>query len=521
VSRPAIGQVVVQSLLDGTQAYKLRFQAYGRREHEVLHERRNCDCGCGGGWNERTARVELDNILAKVRAGVWRKRDRRPPVVKRGIPTFHEYASDWLEAKRDGVLGDRPISRNTELDYRSRLANHLLPFFGEYRLNEIDSELCLAFKAYKIKEAAELRRTLDAGARLKDRQGRTVRPLSPAMIRKLTACLTTILDEAVDDGHLERNPARSRRMRVKVPKPTRTFLEMDELVALIDAAGEQDAKFARPKLRASPEPGSTAAKVAERWKAGKRAFEIADELGLARATVTYHLRRMEAEAPGHYIGRRAIVATLGGSGVRASELCDIRIRDLRLHAASGAHFRIPDAKTEAGIRDVQVSSDLLDEIVGHIDRLGRAGQPTDPDAHLFPNRKGRRMTRQRVGEIVRDAATLASTNLAARGLPALPNTSPHTLRRTYISIALLANRFDVLWVMRQVGHADSHMTVDVYAQLQQRIERQHGEAFDELVRQARERLYGTVDEAGGDGAGSEDELSLEDLVDEWRDKADG
>ena len=46
------------------------------------------------------------------------------------------------------------------------------------------------------------------------------------MIRKLTACLTTILDEAVDDGHLERNPARSRRMRVKVPKPARTFLEM-------------------------------------------------------------------------------------------------------------------------------------------------------------------------------------------------------------------------------------------------------------------------------------------------------
>jgi hypothetical protein len=36
------------------------------------------------------------------------------------------------------------------------------------------------------------------------------------------------------------------------------------------------------------------------------------------------------------------------------------------------------------------------------------------------------------------------------------------LRRTYISIALLANRFDVLWVMSQVGHADSKMTMDVY-----------------------------------------------------------
>ena len=74
----------------------------------------------------------------------------------------------------------------------------------------------------------------------------------------------------------------------------------------------------------------------------------------------------------------------------------------------------------------------------------------------------------------------------------LPPTTPHTLRRTYISIALLANRFDVLWVMGQVGHADSKMTLDVYAQLQQRVKREHGRAFDTLVRQAREQLYGTT-----------------------------
>jgi hypothetical protein len=38
--------------------------------------------------------------------------------------------------------------------------------------------------------------------------------------------------------------------------------------------------------------------------------------------------------------------------------------------------------------------------------------------------------------------------------------------------------------MRQVGHADSKMTMDVYAQLQQRVDRKHGEAFDALVRRA-------------------------------------
>ena len=81
--------------------------------------------------------------------------------------------------------------------------------------------------------------------------------------------------------------------------------------------------------------------------------------------------------------------------------------------------------------------------------------------------------------------------MQARGLPPLPHVTPHTLRRTYISIALLANNFDVLWVMGQVGHADSKMTLDVYAQVQQRVKRQHGAAFDRLVRRAREQLIGT------------------------------
>jgi hypothetical protein len=69
--------------------------------------------------------------------------------------------------------------------------------------------------------------------------------------------------------------------------------------------------------------------------------------------------------------------------------------------------------------------------------------------------------------------------------------------------------------MRQVGHADSKMTMDVYAQLQQRAERSHGEAFDALVRRARERLYGTVEGRNDDrdpGAGG-----LDDVLNERRD----
>jgi hypothetical protein len=42
--------------------------------------------------------------------------------------------------------------------------------------------------------------------------------------------------------------------------------------------------------------------------------------------------------------------------------------------------------------------------------------------------------------------------------------------------------------MSQVGHADSKMTTDVYAQLQQRAKRGRGTKFDTLVRDASEQL---------------------------------
>jgi integrase len=131
-----------------------------------------------------------------------------------------------------------------------------------------------------------------------------------------------------------------------------------------------------------------------------------------------------------------------------------------------------------------MTPDLVEAFVEHLDRLRRAGQPTGTDDYALPNLRGGRMSRQRVAAIVGQAATLATQRIAGRGQPPLPRVTPHSLRRTYISIALLANNFDVKWVMSQVGHADSKMTLDVYAQLEQRAQRDHGRAFDRLVREA-------------------------------------
>lgn len=191
----------------------------------------------GGGWDEPGARTELGNILARVRVGVWTPPEPPPALAAAAedsaVPTFHVYASWWLQAKIDGAIGDKRIAANTIGDYRWRLARHLLPFFGHRRLDAIDADLCLAFKARKLREASELRAALDAGADIRDGRGRRAVPLAPASIRKLIDTLAAILDDAIEDGHVDHNPARRKRMRVRVPKPKRTFLEMDELAALL------------------------------------------------------------------------------------------------------------------------------------------------------------------------------------------------------------------------------------------------------------------------------------------------
>jgi integrase len=342
MARPATGTITTEAAGDGTLCFRLRFSAYRKRETVRLHERRDCDCGCGGGWNERTVAVELENILARVKARVWTPPTRRAPAstgTDAGVPTFREYSSRWLQARIDGVLGAKPISVNTQKQYRWQIESHLLPFFADYRIDQIDADLCLAFKAHKLKQARELREAIEAGADLRNEHRQRVVPLSACSIRKVIDKLAAILEDAVEDRHIDHNPARAKRMRVHVPKPKRTFLEMDELAALIDAAAEQDISLTQPV--APIDLGLTAAQVAHLHVQGMAPKQIAKRLGLAKSTVSYHLAKLGLKVGRGYIGRRVVVEILGYGGPRASELCAIKIGHVRLHDPNEARFQIP------------------------------------------------------------------------------------------------------------------------------------------------------------------------------------
>jgi hypothetical protein len=63
----------------------------------------------------------------------------------------------------------------------------------------------------------------------------------------------------------------------------------------------------------------------------------------------------------------------------------------------------------------------------------------------------------------------------------LPSVTPHTLRRTYISLMLEAGA-PLHYVMSQVGHEDSKTTLEIYAHVQKRISRtQVKRSFEALL----------------------------------------
>ena len=322
------------------------------------------------------------------------------------------------------MLGDKPIEPNTQADYLWRLRGHLLPFFALRRLDEIDPELCLRLQEH---QGPRGRRTADRDhrrSRPRDHRGRQIVPLGPSSIRKLIDTLAS-------------HPRRRHRGRSHRPQPCARQAHARHACPSLSGPSSNWTSCPRSstlrRRRTAPRwhpilpfRWRNGAKVAELLSRGMAQSAIAAELGLAKATVNYHARRLGVEAPRHYVGRAFVVRVLGYSGVRNSELCDLRIRHVRLHDPDGARFHVPDSKTETGIRVVEMSPDLAEAFVDHLDRLRRAGSRTEPDDYVVQNTRGGRISRQRVAEIVREAATLATEGAQ----PARPPAAARGRRRT-------------------------------------------------------------------------------------------
>ena len=173
-----------------------------------------------------------------------------------------------------------------------------------------------------------------------------------------------------------------------------------------------------------------------------------------------------------------MIAAMAKSGLRVTEMCRLRWRDVDVH-----HERlvIDEAKTDAGNRHVDLSLDVMEELMAW--RAER--QPASPDEYVFATASGRPRDKENISRRVLGPTVERVNELRAeRDLPPLPRVTPHALRRTYISLMIEAGA-PLPYVMSQVGHADSRTTLEIYAQVQKRLSRkQVHRAFDDLLASA-------------------------------------
>jgi integrase len=302
------------------------------------------------------------------------------------------------------------------------------------------------FKDYILKGITPL--TVEEFSSRKMKQGR----LAPQTINKLLIRLSMILNDAVAWGELERNPAQNGRGKLKVKKKSLPIVEPEQLPALLEAAGElRTMRGYRPENLTSDEFASEYRPIA-----------------------------------------KPLIATLALAGPRIGEALALTWGDLSLGAGV---LRIADSKTQAGIREIDLSRALAEILSGLRDQRIAEGKPVrmkDPIFGSFnPGRKDRskpaKLERHNVlNRILRPAIVGANLKLAELGIEPIGHVTNHGLRKTFATIRSAAGD-DLLQVMEQTGHEDPSTTIKWYARAVKRREKLSGatlEAFDRGIQLA-------------------------------------
>jgi integrase len=189
-----------------------------------------------------------------------------------------------------------------------------------------------------------------------------------------------ILDEAEDAGWVERNVARGRRTREPLERRrNRGVLDVEEFATVLTAASQLDGRHSPATMEKAERARLLRDHVGLEWKA------IAASLRVAPTTAIYLYGYAEPEDGPTCGPRRAVIATLGMAGPRVGELCALNNQDVSL---TKARFQIRDAKTDAGVRPVDIHPALLAELTAYlILRLSRlAGLLWPPGAGRRPGR---------------------------------------------------------------------------------------------------------------------------------------
>lgn len=395
------GEVLERDWKSG-RGYALRFSAYGEREYLTLGFERD-------GWTYERAEEELENILADVRRGIWvspKKKKRRTDgeAEEEATKTVFGPFARQLVASRKGQVSDNHLA------FMEWALGHLLPYFGDWPLVDIDIQAVDAYRHHKVQESEARLRAIERSRPLRNERDQILRPLAASSINKTIDMLQWVLSVALEYKLVAENAAAGKRRRlIEPPKPPVHLDTAEQIEALLDAAEELDRD--------------------------------------RRYTLTE---------------RKAIVATFVLAGPRALEVGSMLWRDVDL--ANGRLF-VGRSKTQAGLREIKMLPILRDLLAEHKAKAYRSG----PDDHVFPTATGGRRDKDNLRDrVLGPVFERANEILEERGRVPLPKgLTPHKLRHTFASV-LIACGVDPISVMKQLGHTDPAFTLRTYAHMMSR-----------------------------------------------------
>ncbi|MBP0455999.1 tyrosine-type recombinase/integrase [Streptomyces montanisoli] len=257
------------------------------------------------------AEVWLSQVEADLTRGDWEDPDA-------GAVNFAEYAGRWVN--------ERGLAPTTDELYRRLLRLHVLPTFGTVDLDEITAPRVRAWRAERL-EATQ----------------------APTTVAKAYRLLKAVLETAVDDELIRRNPCR------------------------IKGAGKESA--AERRIATVPQVDALASALGPRW----RLMVYLGAYGPLRPEEQAGLRRRDVDL----------------------DAMTVRVRLAAPELTTGRRAEGP-TKSEAGTRLVVLPRFLRIEVRRHLDWYAQEG----PDGLLFVGEKGKPFRRSTFGRKWRKARTV-------------------------------------------------------------------------------------------------------------------
>jgi integrase len=410
------------------------------------------------GWSEERAAEEQRFLMGKVNRGEWSPpAPAAVPKPDRGaLPTFQVEASEWLHRLK--LKAGDPEGRSAtigDLEWRLRF---VMDKCGPVPIDRVDYALADELVSELCEERLVIERARERGEPLmrivttKDGLSYEARrrSVSNSSIRKALHTAERVLRDARKRGLLAGDVPDLKSAAPKAERPNRSFLEIEQLAALLKAADLIEAEHR----------GLTWEKVAVIRASDRSARSLARELRvsdtLIRRVRNGELWKTGAEARNRNdVPRRVVIETLVFAGLRISEFCGLDAHHLDVAAG---RLRVPRVatKTDAGERVIPLLPALRERLTEH-----RMDYPVPPASPAFPTRNGRRQNPDNVrSRVLNHVRERANELLAADRRPPIGHMTPHTLRRTFASVVAVCD-VSPRRAMYLMGHADPTLTLGI------------------------------------------------------------